>query len=263
MRKQALFLALTAIVCGAAYADDSAIVDDSWAMRGLLGFAKTSGTTDNTTANGSFHIAHTWEDWKFLAGVGGLYGSTKGETTSQDFGGSFQANYNISDRLYWFGGLTYDDNKFSGFAYQEMLDTGVGYQFIKEDDTKLTGQVGIGVQRLQPETFLTDPAGGIVSGSVVQGESTSGMVVTAAVNFEHSFNPATKLLAGVAVQSGSANTMTTGNLALQVKMSDRLALAAGYQLIRNSKPPAGINGSSGLTTLNLVYELKNKKLAPQ
>jgi len=55
---------------------------DSWAMRGLVGFANTSGTTDNTTANGSFHIAHTWEDWKFLAGVGGQYGSTRGETTS-------------------------------------------------------------------------------------------------------------------------------------------------------------------------------------
>jgi Protein of unknown function, DUF481 len=58
------------------------MVDESTAMRGLLGFAKTSGTTDNTTANGSFHIAHTWEDWKFLAGVGGQYGSTRGETTS-------------------------------------------------------------------------------------------------------------------------------------------------------------------------------------
>jgi putative salt-induced outer membrane protein YdiY len=46
-------------------------------------------------------------------------------------------------------------------------------------------------------------------------------------------------------------------------MSDRLSLAAAYQLVRNSKPPDGIDGSSGLTTLNLVYELKNPKLAPQ
>jgi putative salt-induced outer membrane protein YdiY len=56
--------------------------------------------------------------------------------------------------------------------------------------------------------------------------------------------------------------LTTGNVALQVKVSDRLALGAGYQLVRNSKPPDRINGSSGLTTLNLV-ELKNKRLAPQ
>jgi putative salt-induced outer membrane protein len=263
----------TLALCGAACADEDApppapasgdaTPDSTWAMRALAGLSKTSGNTDTTTANGLFHVAHVVDDWKFLFGAQGLYGSNKGITTAQDFGAEFQANYNINERLYWFSGLNYDNNKFSGFAYQEMLDTGLGYQFIKTDDTKLTGQVGVGVQRLRPETYLTNPTGGIVSGSVVQGDATSDAVGTAAINFEHSFNSITKLLASVAVQSGSANTMTTAGVGLQVKMSDRLSLAAAYQLVRNSKPPDGIDGSSGLTTLNLVYELKNPKLAPQ
>ncbi len=71
------------------------------------------------------------------------------------------------------------------------------------------------------------------------------MVVTAAVNFEHSFNPATKLLANLGVVSSSANTMTTFGAGLQVKMSDRLALAAAYQLVNNSKVPAGVSKSNG------------------
>lgn len=33
--------------------------------------------------------------------------------------------------------------------------------------------------------------------------------------------------------------------------------------ISNTTVPAGISKSSGLTTLNLAYELKNPKLAPQ
>jgi hypothetical protein len=57
--------------------------------------------------------------------------------------------------------------------------------------------------------------------------------------------------------------MTSANLALQVKMSNLLSLSAGYQLVRNSKPPQGVGFSASLITLNLVDELKNPKLAPE
>jgi putative salt-induced outer membrane protein len=268
MRKRSLVLLLSGIgLCNAAHSDETPATttnpDDTWALRAVAGFSKTTGNTDTTTGNGQFHVAHVVDSWKFLFGMQGLYGATKGETTAQDYGVEFQTNYNFTDRLYWFGGLNYDNNKFSGFAYQEMLNTGAGYQFVQTDATKLSGQIGVGVQRLRPETYLTDPTGGIISGSVVEQDTTSDVIGTGAINFEHSFNKSTKLLASVAVQSGSANTMTTAGAGLQVKMSDRLSLTAAYQLVHNSKPPVGIDGSSGLTTLNLVYELKNPKLAPQ
>ena len=69
--------------------------------------------------------------------------------------------------------------------------------------------------------------------------------------------PCAALAPPIAVESGRLNTQTNASIALQVKMTDVLALAAGYQLVRNSKPPAGVGGSATLTTLNLVYELKN------
>jgi putative salt-induced outer membrane protein len=266
MRKQLWFLVLSAgALCGAAYADEApapaADVPD-WAVRALAGYAKTSGTSDTTSANALFRAAHTYESWKFLLGAQAVYGATQGVSSAQDVGAEFQANYNISSNLYWFAGGNYDDNKFSGFVYQEMINTGVGYQIINDTDTKLSAQVGIGEQRLQPEQLLADPA---VPGHFLRipGSSTSNLVATGAASFEHSFNPATKLIAALAVQSGSANTMTTAGVGLQVKMGDRFSLAAAYQLVTNSKVPPGVSKSNGLTTLNLVYELKNPKLAPQ
>jgi putative salt-induced outer membrane protein len=161
MPKRYLVLLLGGIgICSAAHADEPAPTntnsDDAWALRAVAGFSKTSGNTDTTTANGQFHVAHVIDNWKFLFGMQGLYGATKSETTAQDFGLEFQTNYNFTDRLYWFAGLNYDNNKFSGFAYQEMLNTGAGYQFIQTDTTKLSGQIGVGVQRLRPETYLSD-----------------------------------------------------------------------------------------------------------
>ena len=278
MRKQALYLVLAVIgfsgfaVSGAAYADTPcnctpavppADVDD-WALRALAGYTKTSGTSDTTAFNGVFHVAHTVDQWKFLFGAQALYSSTQNVPSAQDLGAEFQTNYNISDRLYWFGGLSYDNNKFSGFQYQEMIDTGVGYQFFKDADTKLSAQVGIGEMRQQPELVTTNPfypPGPLMFRTPLG--STSNVAATAAVNFEHSFNDSTKLLANGSIVSSSANTLTTLGVGLQVKMSHRLSLVAAYQLISNSKVPDGISKSSGLTTLNLAYELKNPNLAPQ
>ena len=46
------------------------------------------------------------------------------------------------------------------------------------------------------------------------------------------------------------------DLALQVSMSDALALSVGYGIRYNTDPPAGAKKSDQLTTLNLVYNIK-------
>jgi putative salt-induced outer membrane protein len=266
MVKQACWGAVGALaLCALARADDAPDpndhADSTWSSRAQAGYSKTGGTTDTSAANALFHAAHVMGRWKVLFGFEGLYGSTRGETTAQAWHAHLQGNYNFTDRLYWYTGYHYDDDRFSGFAYQQTLSTGVGYQFIKTDDTKLTGQLGVGEYWLRPELLVLDPVGGILSSTALAGES--GPVLDAALNLDHAFNSFTKLLVGLAVQSGNQNTMTTATVSLQVKMTSELALAVGYQLVRNSQPPAGVASSADLTTLSLVYEFKNSKLAPE
>jgi hypothetical protein len=48
-----------------------------------------------------------------------------------------------------------------------------------------------------------------------------------------------------------------------VKMGTSLALAVGWQLNRNSNPPPGVlSHTDTLTTVNLVYEIKDPKITP-
>jgi putative salt-induced outer membrane protein len=257
MWKQACWgLAGALTVCAAARADD----DDAWAARAAAGFTRTGGITNTSSANALFHIAYVFDDWKLLFGSEALYGSTRGETTAQAWDAHLQANYNLNPRLYWYSALRYDDNRFSGFAYQELVSSGLGYQFFNSDATKLSAQLGIGVRRLRPELLTEDPTGGITATMLLP--PTTEAVLDAGVNFNQALNAYTHLIASVAVEAGSSNTMTTANLSVQVKMSSTLALSAGYQLIRNSQPPPGVGTSSTLTTLSLVYEVKNPKLAP-
>src|SRR6516162_4450970 len=201
--------------------------DPTWAIRGVLGYTKTGGNTDNSAGNLLFHAAHVMGNWKLLFGTDARY----------------------------------DDDRFSGFAYQEAVKTGVGYKFIDTDSTKLAAQIGVGRRRLRPEILVKDDIGGIVSRT--EQPETSDTILDAGLAFEHHFNASTKVLAGVTMQSGQDNTLTNANVALEVKMSDRLALTAGYKVIDNSNPPPGTGRRDTLTTLGIAYELKNEKLPPE
>jgi len=264
MRTQALLGLVAASVLAQVAGADTAPIgpgDPTWAIRSVLGYSKTGGNTDNSAGNVLFHAAHVMGDWKLLFGFDGLYGSTQGETTAQAWDAFLQANYNITPRFYWYTGGRYDDDRFSGFAYQAAVKTGVGYKFIDTDATKLSAQIGAGYRRLRPEILVKDDIGGIISSTEQPEESDA--ILDAGMAFEHDFNPSTKLLALATMQSGNENTLTNAGVALQVKMTGRLALSAGYKLIDNSSPPPGSGRRDTLTTLGLVYELKNDKLPPE
>jgi len=264
MRTQALLGVVAAMgVAGVEAADTGPIGpgDPTWAIRGVLGYSKNGGNTDNSAGNLLFHMAHVMGDWKLLFGVDGLYGSTRGETTAQAWDTYLQGNYNITRHLYWYLGGRYDDDRFSGFAYQAAVKTGVGYKFVDTDATKLTAQIGAGYRRLRPEILVRDDIGGVISRSEQPEESDA--IADAGLAFEHNFNQATKIIATATMQSGKENTLTDARVALQVKMSGRLALTAGYKVLDNSSPPPGSGHRDTLTTVGVVYELKNEKLPPE
>ncbi len=271
MRQGAVFGVLAALAfAGAARAEDPPYEGDpNWSMRALLGYSKTGGNTDNSAGNALFHVAHVLGQWKFLFGTEALYGATKGETTAQAWTIHGQANYNFTPKFYGYVGAGYTDDRFSGFAYQDAVTSGIGYQIFNDDNTKLTVQGGVGYLWLRKEYLVKDDIGGVLQrldydpNTGIPYEAEHNVAFNGAVNFEHSFNASTKILAGANVLSSSDNTRTAGSIALQVKMSNRLALAAGYQITNNSKPPAGSGKNDSLMTLSLVYDLKNPKLAPE
>ena len=257
-RRCAGFVAVTAV----ARADEPPYTGDpDWSMRALLGYTKTGGNTDNSAGNFLFHVAHLIGDWKLLFGTEGLYGSTRGETTAQAWDAHVQANYNFSSRFFWYVGLSYTDDRFSGFAFQEAVKSGIGYKVVETDATKLTIQAGAGYRRLRPEILVKDDLGGVIGRTEL--DSTSDAVFDGAAHVRAQLQPVLQAPRRVAVESGQENTLTTASIALQVKVSNHLALAAGYQLTDNSSPPPGSGRRDTLTTLSLVYDMKNPKLAPE
>ena len=222
-----------------------------WIGKGQFGFLNSHGNSDAESVNGNIDLNRYDGPWKNELYLGGLYGKSVGVTSAQRWDAHTQSNYNFSDDLYAFGGLRYERDSFNGFQYQASVTGGVGYKFLDTDENKLTGQIGAGYRRLRPEDIYKD-ADGVVYARVLH-DSTGEVIGTAGLDYSHAFNKSTVFTNKFLTEAGSENTMIHDELALTVKMTDKLALSVGYGITNNSNPPPTIQKLDTVATVNLVF----------
>ena len=247
-------------VCTAVLAIPAAYADDApppvgWSGQGQAGAVLARGNADTTSANVKLDASDTIDNWKHIAHFAFLYGKSADVTTSQRLEAAWQTNYQFGKETFVFGSVNGEEDRFDGFVYQVALATGLGYKFIDSDPTKLTGTLGFGYRRLQPEQLIKDPDGRVIER--VKGGSTSDGVGTAGLDYMQQLTHTTKLTDKLLVQAGGLNTAVANDFAVAVNMTDTLALSVGYGLRYNSKPPAGSKTTDQLTTLNVVYSFNS------
>jgi putative salt-induced outer membrane protein len=244
MHKAFVALFLTAAAVAPAHAD--------WTGKGEAGLVISSGNTETTSANAKVNLAREAGNWKNAFGLAGLYASDDIGRTAQRWEAFTQSDYNFTPKTFWFGAARYEDDEFSGFVYQATLSTGLGRKFIDTDTTKFVGTAGVGYKFFETRDVFDEVTGDLLE----RGDSDSQAVFRGTLDLDHKFTATTSLVDKFIVEAGSENTFLQNDIALQVKMTSVLALAVGYSVRHNTDPPAGFKKTDGLTTINLVYELK-------
>lgn len=213
-----------------------------WKGKGEAGIVFARGNTQTDTINLKLGLNTTVDRWKHELGLAALRATSDGTRTADRYLATWQSDYNYSSRTFWFGGLRYENDKFSGFRYSASASTGLGYKFIDSDKVKLSGQVGVGFRRIETQATPSTP-------------STTGnnAIATAGLSYENQLTATTKLVDKFTAESGSSNTLLTNFIGVEVKMSTVLALAVGLDARYNTKPPAPLKKTDTLTTVNLVY----------
>lgn len=250
-RTFALLLALAPALC--VWADEATPPppQDTWIGKGQFGFLSSRGNSDAESINGNVDLLRYDGAWKNEFYVGGLYGKNSGIVSAERWETRGQSNYSISEQLFAFGALRYEHDLFDGFQYQASLTGGMGYKLINEADTKLTAQIGAGYRRLRPETIDKDSTGVVISRTPL--DATGEAIATVGVDFSHAFNKSTVFTNKFLAEAGSSDTLLHDELALTVKMSDKLALSVGYTITDNTKPPAPLKKLDTLASVNLVF----------
>lgn len=222
-----------------------------WSGKGEAGFVASKGNTETETGNARVEIANEIDDWKHALGVSALYASNEGDKTAQRWSLFGQSDYSFRPKTFAFGAFRYEEDEFSGFDSQAILSGGIGQKFIENERTNLVGTAGVGYKILE-----TSDVKDTLGNTLVRGDRENEAILRGTVDYDHVLTDTTKLVNAFIVESGSSNTFAENSLSLQVKMSDKLALAVGFTVRHNSKPPTGFTSTDKLTTINLVYEIQ-------
>jgi putative salt-induced outer membrane protein len=225
-----------------------------WSGKAELGLLLSSGNTEAKSANTKFDLTHEGARWRNNFFVSALYGENAQFATAERYESRYQADWKITDRLSWFGGVRGEQDRFSGSAYQATVSTGASYKFIDSPTTQLTASLGAGYRRSRAETLVKSEAGEVLDR--LPGDVESEPVATLSSNYEHSFTESTKISNKLLAESGTDNTAVQNDIALTVNMTETLALAVGLGVRYNSNPPPLSESTDTLTTVNLVYNIK-------
>jgi len=215
-----------------------------WTGQVEAGVVFSRGNTEATTANGKLDMANDLDKWKHAAYLAALYAQNEDDLTGElatsaaRYEARWQSDYKFTPRAFWFSGVRYEHDEFSGFDYQASLSTGVGYRFIYSERTKFFGQTGAGYKKLRDSQT---------------GEVDSEVIFRGDLAYEHRLTANTRVTDKLIVESGATNTFAGNDLALEVKMSERFGLSLGYSVRYNSDPPPGLESTDTLMTVNLTY----------
>jgi putative salt-induced outer membrane protein len=223
-----------------------------WSGKGEAGLVIATGNTETKSANAKLLLANEVDNWKHQFGGAALYASSDPDGTTANRWDLFeQSDYNFSTRSFWFGAARYEHDEFSGFEYQAVLSTGIGRKFIDTGLTQFVGTAGVGYKKFETRDAFDD------TGVLIEpGTTEDEIVFRGTLDYDHKLTATSSLIDKLVVEAGSDNTFVQNDIALQVKMTDVLALAVGYSVRHNTDPPEGFEKTDTLTTINLVYELK-------
>jgi putative salt-induced outer membrane protein len=218
-----------------------------WIGKGEAGLAFANGNTRSSTANARVAVTRKSASREYSFGAGGLYVRADGDTTARRWDASTQTRQDFIGRNFWHLGVRYEEDRFSGFDHQGVVTSGVGRRFVDNDRTRLLMQVGAGFKFYET---LGDTMGGDDAGKA------DNITFVSTLEFQHRLTDTTTLLNKFGSEVNSGNTFLQNEVAVAVKMTDRLALSVAYAVRLNTDPPDTFKRTDRLTTANLVYEVK-------
>lgn len=221
----------------------------TWTGSGQAGFLASQGNSDARSANAMIDMAYYDSPWKHALHLDALYGQTAGLVAAERWNARWQSDYALTERIFAFGAVRYQHDLFNGFQYQASETAGVGYKILETDATKLEAQAGLGYRELRPELITKTPT----QTYRTLLPSSSGVVGVFGASLSQVLSPTATVTDKLAAEFGSGNSLITNALALNVKISTKLALSLGFTVQDNTSPPAGLKKLDEVETINLVY----------
>ncbi|MGB7372629.1 DUF481 domain-containing protein [Pontixanthobacter sp.] len=210
---------------------------DNWSGQGQVGAFRSTGNSSNTGLTAGLELMRTGIDWRHkLTGLADFQ-RTNGVTTREQFLAAYEANYQLSDRLFVYGLAQYERDRFQGFSSRIAASGGFGYRVIDTDTMELSVKAGPAYRKT---SFI--PSG-----------SSSDIAGLAALDYDWQVSDTIKVTqdASAFIQSGNSTYLSTTGL--EAGLGSGLSARVSYAVEHDTAPPAGAVKTDTLTRFTLIY----------
>ncbi len=217
-----------------------------YSMDGEFGFILTTGNTETTSLTAGLKGTQELEQWSNEYTLEALYkqddikdsdGGTT-ETTAQKIFVSGQGNYKLTNpkqRLFAFA--SYEDDRFSNFAYQSTVAIGWNEKVINTPKQSFNYSIGPGY------SFAEDQDGTDLSSVVVRG----------AIDFAYKLSETAKITQVISSEYGEDNVKTRSKTSVSAKLANGISMKVSLKLDHNTEVDEGRDNLDTETSVTLVY----------
>jgi putative salt-induced outer membrane protein len=156
---------------------------------------------------------------------------------------SGQSDYKFNDFDYFFGLLSYEDDRFNGFQYQAKFGLGYGRRVIHTDNHELKLEIGPGYR-----TFKLEPA---VSPTTTDRQNETLIRLNA--GYAWKISDTSNFTEELTAEYGEDQEEWKSVTALTANINSTLAMRLSYTIKRLDKVPVGTENTDRETTMTLVF----------
>jgi putative salt-induced outer membrane protein len=210
---------------------------EGWSGEGEVGASLTTGTSKNKTLALGVNFKKEGLDWRHkIIGIAN-YQRSDNVTTADRYLASYEGNYKFTPRLYAFGLLQWEQDRFAGYNSRYTEALGLGYTLFDtpEFDWVVSGGPALRQTKLITHTSQSD---------------TSGRANTV---FLWNISPTTVFSEDLGMYVGGKDNTYFSTTALTTKIMGNISARASFNVISESNPPPGIEKTSTITRFTLVY----------
>jgi putative salt-induced outer membrane protein len=196
-----------------------------WEKSASAGLSVTKGNSDTLLFTADVIALRKWTNDEMRLGASASYGEDDGEKNNETVRGFAQWNHLFTERFYSYVRLDALHDAIADVDYRVSLSPGAGYYFIKNDITKLSGEVGPGV--------VFEKQGG---------EESQYFTIRLAERFEHKFNDHTKLwqsLEFLPQIDDFDNFIINAEIGVEAALTKKLSLRVYAQDTYDNEPAPG------------------------
>jgi putative salt-induced outer membrane protein len=210
---------------------------EGWTGEGEAGASLTTGTSDNKTLALGVHLNKEDLEWRHKIAAVANYQSSDDVTTSESYLASYEGNYRFAPRLYAFGLLQWEQDRFAGFNARYSESFGAGYTIV--DTPAFNWQISTGPALRQTRR--------------VTHEAESDASIRADTLLLWNLSPSTAFNEELGTYAGGSDSTYFSTTSLTTKIMGNLSARTSFNITSESNPPQGIDNTNTITRLTLVY----------